>query len=142
MLEYESGPGPFMRRLLILILVIAIGATSVAQPPTLTKHAMQVRKQVEALPVSARITVILNSGVREFGTFVSSDESRFTFRASDRPIDISENFNDVRQVQTGYRRPSDASGTGLSNRSKHIVGWAIVVGLIGGVIAAAASARN
>jgi hypothetical protein len=46
-LEYKSGPGePFMRRLLILILVIAIGATSVAQPPTLTKHAMQVRKKV------------------------------------------------------------------------------------------------
>jgi hypothetical protein len=123
------------------LLIVAITVTACAQqPPNLSKKAEAIKHKVDGLAPHSPITVILVQGGEDFGEFLSNDQDGFTLHDIDRNSDVTLRYAEVRKVKSGYGHAS-ASGR-RSHRRGDIIVIALVLGALGGLIAAAATASN
>jgi len=122
-------------------LIVALSQASIAQQTTpLSKNEAAVKQKVEKLSPLAPISVVQFHAEEEFGTFVSSDRTEFTFYDIDRKTNVTVRFSDVRKIKDGYggynsiqRRHTD--------HTKSIVIILIVVGGLAALITAAAESK-
>ncbi len=123
--------------LLIVVTTVTAGAQ---QPLNLSKKARAIKHKVDGLAPHSPISVIPVQGGEEFGEFLSNDQDGFTFRDIDRNSDVTLRYAEVRKVKSDYKHNS-ASGRHTHHRGDIIV-IALVLGALGGLIAAAATASN
>ena len=95
---------------------------------------------MDSLAPHTPVSVILVQGGGESGEFLSNDQDGFTFRDTDRNSDVTLRYSEVRKVKSGHGYNS-ASGR-HTHRTGNIVVIALVLGVLGGLIAAAATASN
>lgn len=123
-------------------LIISTTVTAGAQQsPNLSKRVQAVRQKVDSLVPHARISVIPVHGDEEFGEFLSHDENGFAFRDIDRNAEVTLKYSDVRKVKSGYGGYNSARGR-HTDHTRAIIIAAILLGGLGALIAAAATARN
>lgn len=130
-----------MIRFIAAYLVVCIAGTmSAQQAPVLSKSAETIRRKVQKLVPHAPITVVLFHGKEAFGNFLANGTDSFTFHDVDRDTDVTVQYEDVRKLKNGY------GGYGLNgrhtDRTRNLIFAGVVLGVLGGLIAAAASASN
>jgi len=114
----------------ILCLILAVSATA-QQTPSLSKDALKVKQQVSGLAVGAHISVIRRGASEEFGTFVSAEDSAFTFYDVDTRTEVHLQFEDVRKVKKGYGGYNYPNHRHVDRDKSRIVAIAVVGGLLG-----------
>ncbi len=115
--------------------------TSNAQQLTpLSKKDAAIKRKVDQLAPHAPISVvpINQGGVR---SFVSSDEHGFTFYDIDRKAEVTLKYAEVRKVKNGHGG-YNAIQQRHTDRTKALLIVLAVAGALGGLIAAAATAKN
>ena len=125
------------------VAVLLIATTVIAgaqQTPNLSKKAQEIKHTIDNLAPHSPIRVIPVQGVDEFGEFLSNDQDGFTFRDIDRNSDVTLRYAEVRKVKSDYKHNS-ARGR-HSHRRGDIIVIALLLGALGGAIAAAATASN
>lgn len=131
-----------LQRALAALLIVATTLTAVAQQsPSLSKKAQAVKRKVDSLAPHSRVTVIPVHGNEEFGEFLSRDQDAFAFHDVDRNADVTLKYAEVRKVKSGYGGYNSVSGR-HTDRTRAIIVTAIVLGALGALITAAATARN
>lgn len=131
-----------MYKLIALLLLWTTVVTGTAQQlPQLTKRAAAVKRKVESLSPDARISVIPLHGQEAYGRFVSSTPQDFTFLDVDRKMNATIGYEQVRKVKDGFGGYNPIRGR-HTDRTKAVIALLVVAGLLGGVIAAAATAKN
>jgi hypothetical protein len=130
-----------MHKLFGWALAFALPLTGLAQQgPTLSKRAEGVKNKVIALAPNDRISVIPLQDQEEYGTLLSHDEDAFTFYDVDRKANVTLRYTDVRKVKSGYGGYSSVTRR-HTDHTKAVVIALIVVGVLGGVIGAAAASK-
>jgi len=114
---------------LILCLTLAVSTTA-QQTQSLSKDALNVKQQVFALAVGAHISVVRRGAPEEFGTFVSAEDSAFTFYDVDTKTEVHLKFEEVRKVKNGYGGYNSLRQRHVDRDKSHIIGIAIVGGLL------------
>jgi hypothetical protein len=134
-LEFIVNPKPTW------LVLFAFTLTSFGQPGApLPKRAAAVKHKVEALAPDAPVNVIPVQAEEEYGRFVSSDEQGFTFYDVDRKTNVTMRYLDVKKVKEGYGGYNSVRGR-HTDHTRALVVTLIVVGVLGGVIGAAAAAQ-
>ena len=120
-----------MKSALAVILCLTLATSTTAQQTqSLSKDALKVKQQVSAVAVGAHISVIRRDAPEEFGTFVSADDSAFTFYDVDTKTEVHLNFEDVRKVKKGYGGYNYPNHRHVDRDKSRIVGIAVVGGLL------------
>ena len=122
-------------------MVSTVATSSAQQIAPLSKHALAVRKKVESLSPAAPISVVLRDAPEEFGRFVSSDQDGFVFYDVDKKTNTTLRYSDVRKIKDGYGG-YNALQRRHTDRTKGIVIAVVAVGVLAGLIAAVAAAKN
>ena len=131
-----------LTNILAVVLVFVLPVTNCAQQPGANpKQAAAVKRKVETLAPNAPISVIPKHSREEYGNFVSSGADSFTFYDIDLKSDVTFKYVDVRKVKNGYGGYNSVQKRHTDRRKAVIVVLA-VMGALGGLIAAAASAKN
>jgi hypothetical protein len=124
------------------LLIVVITATGIAQPDSHTaKRTMAIARKVASLPLHAKISVIPLDGPEQYGEFLSNDSEGFTFRDVDRQAEVTFNFAEVKKIKNGYGGYNSFAGR-HTDRTKNLIFSACVLGMIGSILAALASASN
>lgn len=131
-----------LSRVLAALLISFLALTSSAQQVTpLSKKAAAVKRKADTLSLHSPISVIPIHGEEEYGNFVSSDAEEFTFYDVDRKTEVTFKYADVRKIKDGYGGYNSIRGR-HTDRTKTIIIVVAVVGALGALIGAAASAKN
>lgn len=125
---------------LLLIPAIAVAA-SAQQVAPLSKHDSAIKRKADALARGTSISVIPTQGDEQFGTFFSNDSQGFTFHDVDRNIDVTLRYADVRKLKQGYGGYNSVRGR-HTDRTRGLIVTVVVLGGLGALIAAAATAKN
>jgi hypothetical protein len=80
-------------------------------------------------------------GSQAYGVLLSSDQAGFIFHDVDRNADVSLKYTEVRAVKKGYGGYNSATGM-HTDRKRALIVTVCVLGALGGLLAAVASARN
>lgn len=132
----------FLSRTLAALLIFLVALTSSAQQVApLSKEAAAVKRKADTLSPHASISVIPIHAEEEYGNFVSGDAEKFTFYDVDRKAEVTLKYADVRKIKDGYGGYNSIRGRHTDRTKTMIVVVAVVVAL-GGLIGAAAAARN
>lgn len=116
-------------------------ATPLSQQSTLSRKAQAIKQKVEQLPEGARISVIPLQGEEVFGELLRRGADSFTFRDVDRQTEVTLNYSDVKKIKKGYGGFNTATGR-HTDHTRAVVFTCAVLGALGVLIGAAASARN
>ena len=131
----------FGRTLIVCILITGMTLTSVAQQaPATSKTATAVKQKVEGLTPQAHITVIRTGTPEEFGDFISHSQDGFTFYDVDQKQDVTLRYDEVKQIKHGYGGYNSIQGR-HTDRCKMLIIALVMIGVLGAVIGAAASAK-
>jgi hypothetical protein len=129
-------------RILALVLMLVLPWTTCAQQGGINpKQAAKVKRKVETLAPNAPISVIPERSREEYGRFLSSDADSFTFYDIDLKSEVTLKYVDVRKVKNGYGGYNSIQNR-HTDRTKAVIVVIALVGALGGLIAAAASAKN
>lgn len=131
----------FLRAVAALLIVTTSVTVGAQQSLNLSKKAQAVKHKVDTLAPHSRISVIPVHGDEEFGEFLSNDKDGFAFRDVDRNADVTLRYSEVRKVKSGYGGYNYARGR-HTDHTRAMVITALVLGGLGALIAAAATARN
>ncbi|HEY2467812.1 MAG TPA: hypothetical protein VGI45_08215 [Terracidiphilus sp.] len=132
----------FQSKAVSAVLSICLAVTANAQSgPNLSKKAEAIKHKAATLAANAPISVIPLHGAEEFGVFLSSSQEDFTFRDIDRKIDVTMKYSEVRKLKGGYGGYNSIQGR-HTDRTKAIVVTLAVLGALGALIGAAATAKN
>jgi len=134
-----KGLGAFLISILALI-------SNAQQPTPLSKKeaAMKeaaIKRKVDQLAPRAPISVVPINSQEEYGQFVSSNQEGFTFYDADRKAEVTLKYAEVCKIKNGYGG-YNAAQQRHTDRTKTIVIVLAVVGALGGLIGAAAAAKN
>lgn len=131
----------FVRSVVSALILSTAGFSYAQQAPSLSSRASEVKKKADQLSAGAHISVIKIQGKEQYGQFQSDDDEGFTFFDVDRNQNFTLRFEEVRTIKDGYggRNSLHQSHT---DRRKVIIVTCVTLGVIGGIIAAAASAKN
>lgn len=129
-------------RFLAVVLMVVVPTTTCAQQGGInSKQAATVKRKVDTLAPNAPISVIPRHSREEFGNFVSRDADSFTFYDIDLKSDVTFKYVDVRKVKNGYGGYNTIQKR-HTDRTKTAIVVIAVIGALGGLIAAAATAKN
>jgi hypothetical protein len=132
----------FARLLLVLLLVFTLAVQSAgAQAAPLTKNAERVSRKAGSLVRNAPISVVRIHADEEFGTFVSSDKEAFTFYDIDRKAEVTLRYVEVKKIKDGYGGYNHVRGR-HTDRTHGLIAACVVLGLIGGLLVAVATAKD
>lgn len=132
----------FAPKIVGMLLIMAITAPGMAQQdPHTAKRTLAVARKVASLPPHTKISVIPLDGPEEFGELLSRGPEEFTFRDVDRKVDVTFEYAHVKKIRQGYGGYSHLAGRHV-DRKRQLIIVACVVGAIGALLAAAASASN
>ncbi len=135
-------PGILVTKIIVTFLIVAIGVTAAAQQvPVLSKRASVVKQTADKLVVNAPISVIPMQGAEQYGKFQSDNEEAFTFYDVDLKTNVTLRYEETRKIKNGYGGLNYVSHR-HTDHTKAIVITVVVLGALGGLIAAAASAKN
>jgi hypothetical protein len=127
---------------IVALLILCLTATANGQQsPALSKHAETVKRKVGQLAPNAPISVIRVQGEERYGNFQSGDNLSFTFLDIDHHENITLRYEEVRKIKNGYGGVNSLQQK-HTDHTKAIIITAVVLGVLGGVIAAAAAAKN
>jgi hypothetical protein len=129
-----------MQKLLSLALILLIASSSLAQQAALSKNAASVKRKVSTLSPHAPVSVVPIHAHEEFGEFISSGDETFTFYDVDRKSDVTLRFDEVRKIKDGYGGYNSVQRR-HTDHTKGLVITLVVIGGLGVLIAAAATAR-
>lgn len=124
-----------------LLIPFVVTVSSAQQVTPLSKKAAAVKRKADTLSLNSHISVIPVNGEEEYGNFVSRDAEKFTFYDVDRKTEVTLKYADVRKIKDGYGGYNSVRGRHTDRRKALIVAL-VVVGALGAVIGAAASAKN
>ena len=131
-----------LSRFVAVLLIVALGMSGSAQEtPALSKKALAIKHTADSLTPHSRMSVIPTQGDEEFGEFLSNNQEGLTFLDVDRKIEVTLRYADIRKIKKGYGGYNNATGTHI-DRTKSLVVVALVVGAIGALLAAVATAKN
>lgn len=131
-----------LSRLLAGLLISVVSLTSSAQQVSpLSRRAAEIKRKADALGLNAAISVIPIHGAEEYGNFLSSGDEELTFYDVDRKTKVTLKYTEIRKIKDGYGGYNSAVGR-HTDRTKGTIVIFAVVAVIGGLIAAAASARD
>ena len=134
--------GTVLTRVVAVCLLVAVAITASAQPSAnLPKRAEMIKRKADSLTSHSPISVIPVHGGEEFGEFLSNDQEGLTFRDIDRKVDVTLKYTEVRKLKNGYGGYNSPRGR-HTDRSKAIIITAVVLGGLGALIGAAATAKN
>jgi len=123
-------------------LIVCLAASTAAQNvPYPTKKMEAIRHKAETLAPNAPISVIPLHGAEEFGLFLSYDPEGFTFHDIDRKMDVRLQYSEVSKLKNGYGGYNSVQGR-HTDRTKAVVITVVVLGALGALIGAAATAKN
>ena len=129
-------------RLLAGLLISVMSFTSSAQQVSpLSRKADEIKRKADALGPNAAISVIPIHGAEEYGNFLSSGSEELTFYDVDRKTKVTLKYTEIREIKDGYGGYNSAVRR-HTDRTKATIVIVAVVAVLGGLIAAAASARN
>jgi hypothetical protein len=131
----------FPKCMTLLLIVSMLGLGYAQQMPVLSRHASAVKRKVDQLSPNAPISVIKVQGSEQYGQFQSDDNQSFTFFDIDLRKNVTLSFEEVRKIKAGYAGKNSLHQR-HTDRTKIIVITVITLGAIGGLIAAAASAKD
>ncbi len=129
-----KGLGAFLISILALI-------SNAQQPTPLSKKEAAIKRKVDQLAPRAPISVVPINSQEEYGQFVSSNQEGFTFYDADRKAEVTLKYAEVCKIKNGYGG-YNAAQQRHTDRTKTIVIVLAVVGALGGLIGAAAAAKN
>ncbi len=131
-----------MIKILAMFLISILPVTGVAQQVSpLSKREAAIKHKVDQLAPHAKITVARKDADMEFGDFVSCDRQTFRFYDIDRRVEVTLQYADVRKIKNGYGGFNSVQQR-HTDRTKAVLIVVAVVGALGVLIGAAASARN
>lgn len=137
-----SGMKDLLIKILAIVLMFVLPWTAGAQQGgTNSKQATAVKHKVDTLAPNAPISVIPRHSREEYGNFVSRDADSFTFCDVDLKSEVTLKYVDVRKVKNGYGGYNTIQKRHTDRTQTAIVVIA-VIGALGGLLAAAASAKN
>jgi len=132
----------FLPRMMVAFLIATLVLTSSAQQvEPLSKKAATIKRKVDSLTPHDPISVVRIHAEEEYGNFVSNDQEGFTFYDVDRKVNVTLKYADVKKIKNGYGG-YNALGQRHTDRTKALIVCAVVVGVLGMLIGAAASAKN
>ena len=138
----RSSLGILVARVIATFLIVSMGVTSSAQQvPVLSKRASAAKRTADKLVVNAPISVIRTQGTEQYGKFQSGNEEGFIFYDVDLNANVTLRYEEVRKIKNGYGG-SNSLRHRHTDRTKTIIIVVAVLGALGGIIAAAASAKN
>ena len=114
---------------------------SAQQGISLTSREIAIKRKADALKPHAKISVILLNGPEQFGAYISNDTDSLTFQDVDRKTEATVKYSDIKKLKEGYGGYNSFQHR-HTDRSKAIVVAVIVLGVLGGLIAAATMAKN
>lgn len=124
------------------LLIVAVAMTASAQQsPTLSDRAKMIKRKADSLSPRSPISVIPIHGSEEFGDFLSNDQEGFTFQDIDRRTEVTLRYTEVRKLKKGHGG-YNFTRSRHTDRTTGIIVTAVVLGALGGIIWAAAAARN
>lgn len=133
----------FLPKVLAALLISTLALTSSAQQVgSLSKKAASVKRKAEALTPHAPISVIRIHAEEEYGNFVSCGEESFTFYDVDSKTEVTLKYADVRKIKDGYGGYSSIRGRHTDRTKGVIVTIAVIGGVLGILIGAAATAKD
>ncbi len=115
--------------------------SSAQQVSPLSRRAAEIKRKADALGLNAAISVIPIHGAEEYGNFLSSGDEELTFYDVDRKTKVTLKYTEIRKIKDGYGGYNSAVGR-HTDRTKGTIVILAVVAVLGGLIAAAASARD
>lgn len=124
----------------LLISCLAL-TTSAQQAAPISKKAAAIKRKANSLSLHSPISVVPVHSEEEYGNFLSSDAEKFTFYDVDRKTEVTFKYEEVRKIKNGYGGYNSVRGR-HTDRTKAIIVVVAVAGALGGLIAAAASAKN
>ena len=125
-------------RLLIFLMTVTSSAQQ-STPPS--RQEVAVRARVARLSPETQITVIPLQVAEEFGEFVSSTDADFTFFHVDRKSNVTLQYSTVRKIKEGYCGYNSFQHR-HTDRTRGLIVVAVAIGVLGGLIAAVAVAKN
>ena len=130
-------------KVVALVLVFALTVASSAQQAgsPLSKQAGAVKRKADHLAPHAPISVVRINAGEEFGDFISNDAESFTFYDIDRKTEVTLRYAAVRKIKDGYGGYNSVRGR-HTDRTKALIATVVVLGVIGGLLAAVATAKN
>jgi hypothetical protein len=125
---------------MILISILAL-TSSAQQISPLSTRAAAVKRKIDTLSLQSPISVVRVHAEEEFGNFKSSDQNGLTFYDVDRKANVTLSYAEVKKIKDGYGGYNSLRHKHTDRTKAMIVGIA-VIGALGGLIAAVASAKN
>jgi len=136
------SPQSMIVRTIAALLIFCLPATASGQrSPALSKHAETVKRKVDQLAPNAPISVIRVQGEEQYENFQSGDNLSFTFLDIDRHENVTLRYEEVRKIKNGYGGVNSLHQK-HTDRTKALIITAVVLGVLGGLIAAVAVAKN
>ncbi len=127
---------------LAAFLISMVTLTSYGQQlAPLSKKEAAIKRKVDQLASSAPISVLPIKSQEEYGQFVSSNQEGFTFYDVDRKAEVTLKYGEVRKIKHGFGG-YNAVQQRHTDRTKTILIVLAVAGALGGLIGAAAAAKN
>ena len=136
-----SSQSMIVRTIAALLILCLTATANGQQSPALSKHAEMVKRKIGNLAPNAHISVIKVQGEEQYGNFQSGDTLSFTFLDVDRHENVTLRYEDVRKIKNGYGGENSLHRK-HTDHTKAIIITVVVLGVLGGVIAAAAAAKN
>lgn len=130
--------GKALAAFLISILALTSNAQQLAP---LAKKEAAIKRKVDQLAPHAPISVVPINSQEEYGRFVSSNQEGFTFYDVDRKAEVTLKYVEVRKIKNGYGG-YNAFQQRHTDRTKSMLIVLAVAAALGGLIAAAATAKN
>ena len=136
-----SAQSMIVRTIAALLIFCLTATVNGQQSPALSKHAETVKRKVGQLAPNAPISVIRVWGEEQYGSFQSEDNLSFTFLDIDRHENVTLRYEEVQKIKNGYGGVNTLHQK-HTDHTKAIIITVVVLGVLGGVIAAAATAKN
>jgi hypothetical protein len=134
--------GTLVARVVAALLIPLFSFTAIAQQtPPVSKREAAVRHKAAALAPQAPISVVRIGADEEYGRFLSCDENGFTFYDIDSKTNVTLPYSAVKKIKDGYGGYNTIRGR-HTDRTKGLIVVLAVAGALGGLIAAAAMAKN
>ncbi len=132
----------FLHTVVSALLIVSIPLTTSAQQASgLSKQAAGIKRVADKLSPGSRISVIPFQGAERFGEFISNNSESFTFHDVDDKTEVTLKYFEARKLKRGYGGYNSFSGK-HTDRKRATIAVVVVLGVIGGVIAAAAMAKD
>lgn len=130
-------------KIVALVSLFTLTAVSSAQQAgaPLSKQAQAVKRKADQLQPRAPISVVRVHADEEFGEFVSSAAEGFTFYDIDRKGDVTLRYTEVRKIKDGYGGYNSVRGR-HTDRTKGLIAAVVILGALGGLLIAVATAKD